>query len=64
MTVLLAAARHQAGGAITVAVPSVNWTAMREIVRAGLVPIGSNVFLASRPLGDGTRYVSSGGALA
>jgi GNAT superfamily N-acetyltransferase len=61
--VLLRAARHLASGPITVAVPSVNWSALRELVGLGLAPLGSNTFLASRPLGDGARYISSGGAL-
>jgi GNAT superfamily N-acetyltransferase len=62
--VLLAAARHTAGGPVTVAVPSVNWSAIGELVRLGFAPMGSNLFMASRPLGDGSRYLSSGGALA
>jgi GNAT superfamily N-acetyltransferase len=61
--ILLRAARHLAAGPISLAVPSVNWTALRELVGLGLAPLGSNTFLASRPLGDGTRYISSGGAL-
>lgn len=48
----------------TVAVPSSNWTALRELVRLGFKPIGSNTFMASRPLGDPARYISSGGALS
>ncbi|MGH2692899.1 MAG: GNAT family N-acetyltransferase [Actinomycetota bacterium] len=51
-------------GRVTVALPSANWTALRELVRMGFAPIGSNTFMASRPLGDPTRYISSGGALA
>jgi GNAT superfamily N-acetyltransferase len=61
--VLLRAARHLASGPITVAVPSTNWSALRELVGLGLAPLGSNTFLASRPVGDGSRYLSSGGAL-
>jgi GNAT superfamily N-acetyltransferase len=60
---LLVAARRAASGPITVAVPSTNWTALRELVAAGLRPIGTNTFMSSRPLGDGSRYLSSGGAL-
>jgi GNAT superfamily N-acetyltransferase len=60
---LLRAARHAAGGPISVAVPSTNWTALRELLGLGLVPTTINTFLASRPLGDGARYLSSGGAL-
>jgi GNAT superfamily N-acetyltransferase len=61
---LLRAARSEVPGPMTVAVPSSNWTALRELVGLGCVPTGWNTFLASRPLGDGTRYLSSGGALA
>lgn len=60
---LLRAARHRIGGPVTVSVPSTNWTTLRELVGIGCAPAGSNTFLASRPLGDGTRYISSGGAL-
>ena len=49
---------------VTVAVPSTNWTALRELTRLGFAPIGSNTFMASRSLGDPSRYISSGGALA
>ena len=52
------------GAAITVAVPSANWTALRELIRLGFAPTGSNTFMASRPLGDPSRYISSGGALS
>jgi hypothetical protein len=51
------------GHLATVAVPSTNWTALRQLIGAGFRPIGSNTFMASRPLGDPARYVSSGGAL-
>ncbi|MGH2676649.1 MAG: GNAT family N-acetyltransferase [Actinomycetota bacterium] len=61
---LLQAARHLAGGAATVAVPSTNWSALHALVGAGFSPMGSNTFLASRPLPDASRYLSSGGALA
>lgn len=60
---LLLAGRHLAGPDVTVNVPGPNWTALRELLRVGLRPTRSNAFLASRPLGDGTRYVSGGGAL-
>jgi GNAT superfamily N-acetyltransferase len=60
---LLRAARHAAGGPISVAVPSSNWTALRELVGLGLAPATTNTFLASRPIGDASRYLSSGGAL-
>ena len=60
---LISAARHVVGGPITVAVPGTNWTALRELARFGLTPIGSNTFMSSVPIGDGARYLSSGGAL-
>ena len=60
---LLAAARHRAGGPVTFTVPSPNWTALRELIRLGFAPLGGNTFMASRPIGDATRYLSSGGAL-
>ena len=49
---------------VTVAVPDANWSALRELTRAGFVPLGSNTFMTSRPLGDPSRYLSSGGGLA
>ncbi len=52
------------GRQASVAVPSSNWTALRELTRLGFTPMGSNTFMASRPLGDVARYISSGGALA
>jgi GNAT superfamily N-acetyltransferase len=60
---LLSAARSIVGGPITIAVPGTNWTALRELVRAGLAPAGSNTFMSSVPIGDGARYLSSGGGL-
>jgi ribosomal protein S18 acetylase RimI-like enzyme len=60
---LLAAARHLAGGPVTLTVPSTNWAALRELVRLGFGPVGSNTFMSNRPIGDGSRYLSSGGAL-
>jgi GNAT superfamily N-acetyltransferase len=60
---LVLAARHAAGGPVTFAVPSTNWTGLKELVRAGFAPFGTTTFMASRPLADGTRYLSSGGAL-
>jgi hypothetical protein len=48
---------------LSVAVPSTNGTALRELLAHGLIPTTGNTFLASRPLGDGARYLSSGGAL-
>lgn len=61
---VIAAARSRAEGSMTVAVPSTNWTALRELTREGFVPSGSNTFMSSRPLPDASRYLSSGGALA
>jgi hypothetical protein len=61
---LLSVGRAVAGsGEVSVAVPSANWAALRELVRIGFKPIGSNMFMASRPMGDASRYISSGGAL-
>jgi GNAT superfamily N-acetyltransferase len=62
-SLLIRAGLHLAGGPVTFAVPSVNWSALGELVSLGFVPTGSNGFLASRPIGDGSRYLSSGGAL-
>jgi GNAT superfamily N-acetyltransferase len=61
---LLQAALHLTGGAATIAVPSTNWPALHALVGAGFTPMGTNTFLASRPLPDAGRYISSGGALA
>jgi GNAT superfamily N-acetyltransferase len=52
------------GRTASVAVPSSNWTALRELTRLGFTPMGANTFMASRPLGDASRYLSSGGALS
>jgi GNAT superfamily N-acetyltransferase len=60
---LVRAARSVVGGPATFAVPSPNWAAMAELVRSGFAPFGSTTFMASRPLGDGSRYLSGGGAL-
>ncbi|MGH2653010.1 MAG: GNAT family N-acetyltransferase [Actinomycetota bacterium] len=60
---LIRAARHLAGGPATFAVPSTNWAAIGELVRSGFSPFGSTTFMASRGLGDGSRYLSGGGAL-
>lgn len=62
-SLLIRAGLALAAGPVTMAVPSANWSALRELVNLGFVPTGSNGFLASRPIGDGTRYLSSGGAL-
>jgi GNAT superfamily N-acetyltransferase len=65
MPAVLEASRHVAGerDRVTMAVPSSNWSALRELIRLGFAPLGSNTFMASRPLGDGSRYISGGGAL-
>jgi GNAT superfamily N-acetyltransferase len=63
LPVLIEAGRHLVGGPVTVVVPSVNWSALRELIRLGMRPIGSNTFMSSVPLGDATRYLSSGGGL-
>jgi GNAT superfamily N-acetyltransferase len=63
MPSLLAAARHLVDGPVTVAVPSTNWSALNELIRLGFRPSGTNTFMASRPLPDGSRYLSSGGSL-
>jgi GNAT superfamily N-acetyltransferase len=62
-SLLVRAGLNRATGPVTFAVPSANWAALRELVGLGFVPTGSNGFLASRPIGDGSRYLSSGGAL-
>jgi GNAT superfamily N-acetyltransferase len=64
MPTLVRAARHRAEGPMTFAVPSANWAALGELVREGFSPLGSNTFMASRPMPDGSRYLSSGGGLA
>jgi GNAT superfamily N-acetyltransferase len=61
---LLAAGVLPGKEGVTVSVPSANWSALRELIRLGFAPIGSNTFMASRPMGDPSRYISSGGALA
>ena len=63
MPSLVRAARHLAGGPATFTVPSVNWAALGELVRSGFSPFGSTTFMSSRPLGDGSRYLSPGGSL-
>ena len=61
---LVSAALHLSGGAVSAAVPSTNWSALNELVRAGFRLSVTNTFMASRPLPDGSRYLSSGGSLA
>lgn len=63
LPLLVRAARAGSQGAVTFAVPSTNWTALRELVREGSAPVASNLFMSSRPLPDGSRYLSSGGGL-
>lgn len=64
MPSLLAAALQLSGGAIAVAVPSTNWSALNELVRLGFQLSVTNTFMASRAMPDGSRYLSSGGSLA
>jgi GNAT superfamily N-acetyltransferase len=61
---VIRAALHRVGGPVVFSVPSTNWSALRELVREGLSPFGTTTFMASRPMADGSRYLSSGGALA
>jgi GNAT superfamily N-acetyltransferase len=58
------AALHRVDGPASFGVPSTNWAALRDLAREGFAPLGSSLFLASRPIADGSRYLSSGGALA
>lgn len=46
------------------AVPSANWAALKELASFGFRTAGSSLFMASQPWPDGSRYLSSGGALA
>jgi GNAT superfamily N-acetyltransferase len=64
MSPLLDAALRLAGGEVTVAVPSTNWSALNELVGLGFRISIMNTFMASRALPDGHRYISSGGSLA
>jgi GNAT superfamily N-acetyltransferase len=61
---LIAAALQLSVGAVSAAVPSTNWSALNELVRAGFRLSVTNTFMASRALPDGSRYLSSGGSLA
>ena len=64
MPVLLRAALAAIGsGPVRVQVPSTNAAAVNELIRLGFRWYGSSAFLASRPLSDGSTYLSSGGAL-
>jgi len=59
-----AALEIPAGRTASVAIPSSNWIALRELTRLGFTPMSANTFMASRSLGDASRYISSGGALS
>ena len=63
MPAILGAARSRTEASVTVAVPSTNWSALRDLVREGFSPSGTSTFMASRPMPDGSRYLSSGGGL-
>lgn len=43
--------------------PSTNWAALKELVSLGFRTASSSLFMASRPWPEGSRYLSSGGAL-
>lgn len=64
MPELVAAALQLSGGAVSLAVPSTNWSGLNELVRVGFRLSVTNTFMASRALPDGSRYLSSGGSLA
>lgn len=49
---------------VTLVVPTTNWAALREATRLRLRLVSRTVFMASRVMPDGSRYLSSGGALA
>ena len=48
---------------VEIHVPSANWAAVNELVRRGFRWGDASLFLASRPFGDPSRYISAGGAL-
>jgi GNAT superfamily N-acetyltransferase len=64
MPALLASALQLSSGDVAVAVPSTNWSALNELARLGFRMSVTNTFMASRPLPDASRYLSSGGSLA
>lgn len=51
-------------GRVTLVVPTTNWAALQEVTRLRLRLVSRTVFMASRAMPDGARYLSSGGALA
>lgn len=61
---LVRAGCHLSGDRSWCSVPSTNWGALKELVSLGFRTAGSAQFMASRPWPDGSRYLSSGGALA
>jgi GNAT superfamily N-acetyltransferase len=61
LPLLIHAARYAAGGPSSFIVPSTNWRALAELIRAGFAPVGTmNTFMASRSLPDGSRYLPTG----
>jgi GNAT superfamily N-acetyltransferase len=61
---LVSAALQLSGGAVSVAIPSTNWSALNELVRADFRLSVTNTFMASQAMPDASRYLSSGGSLA
>ncbi|HEX6208796.1 MAG TPA: GNAT family N-acetyltransferase [Actinomycetota bacterium] len=49
---------------LSLIVPTTNWAALQEAIRLRLRLVSRTVFMASRAMPDGSRYLSSGGALA
>jgi GNAT superfamily N-acetyltransferase len=64
VSILVRAGCHVSGERSWCSVPSTNWGALKELVSLGFRTAGSAQFMASRPWPDGSRYLSSGGALA
>jgi GNAT superfamily N-acetyltransferase len=60
---LVRAGCHVGGERSWFNVPSTNWVALKELVSLGFRTAGSALFMASRSWPDGSRYLSSGGAL-
>lgn len=48
---------------VSLVVPSTNWAALQEATRLRLRLVSRTVFMASRAMPEGSRYLSSGGAL-
>lgn len=65
LPILLQAARAATGlGSLALIVPSTNRVLLNEMARLRCRLIGTNAFMASRPMPDAATYLSSGGALA